>query len=109
MSRTGGVRRLEGLVGLNPLPTSGPGWMEDVMADDEANIQECVRAGVALFVELRMYLPSIVPIVPEVASEWFQRVLPAQLRDGEQGGSAWGPVPHLDSDALGPDPKIGTR
>lgn len=64
------------------LRTSGPGWMEEVMASDEAQIAECVRMAVALFVNLRMYLPSIRMIDPEVADGWFQRVLPAQLRAG---------------------------
>lgn len=67
--------------------TSGSGWVAEVMADDEANIQECVRMGVALFTELRMYLPCIETIAPEVVDGWFQRVLPAHLRAGDHDAS----------------------
>ena len=85
------------------LRSSGPGWVEEVMADDEANIQECVRMGVALFVELRMYLPCIEPIVPEMANGWFHRVLPSEIRGGEHGASVWGPVAQVNINASGLD------
>lgn len=62
------------------LRASGPGWMEQVMADDEAHIQESVRMAVALFVELRMHLPAIDPVDGDVAWDWLERVKPAELR-----------------------------
>jgi hypothetical protein len=62
------------------LRTSSPGWVEEVVADDETNIQECVRMAISLFVELRMYLPSIDPLHFDLTSDWFGRVLPAPLR-----------------------------
>lgn len=62
------------------LRTSNPGWVEEMIANDEANIQECIRMVVSLFVELRMYLPSIDSLHLDLINDWFDRVLPAPLR-----------------------------